>query len=174
MMANVLYFLCARSFENIDDMDHAEFLFHSDDAREEHLREPRSIEGLGMLRGEAVIAGAAIRLGISLAKIFEQRAAPAGMCFYQIDQLIELFDRACPFFGRFSIEELHIFLAVAGAIEENTIAGQAVTTGAPGLLVIRGNTFRKIVMNNETDIRLVDAHSECDRRTDNIDLVAIE
>src|SRR5665213_881222 len=79
MVAKVVDLLSTRAFENINDVYDTEFLIHANHTREEHLREPRAIEGLRILRRKAIIAGPAVRIRIYFSKIGKQRSAAAGI-----------------------------------------------------------------------------------------------
>ena len=61
---------------------------------------------------------------------------------------------------------------VARTEKEHAIAGQTVAPGPPRFLIITLDVLRQIVMNNETDIRFVDPHSERDRCRDHACIVA--
>ena len=63
---------------------------------------------------------------------------------------------------------------VAGIEEQQTFARQPVAAGAPGLLIIALDVLRQIVVNDEADVGLVDAHAEGDGRADHAHLIAQE
>src|SRR3972149_3502542 len=55
--------------------------------------------------------------------------------------------------------------------KEDTFALQPVSSCTPGLLIIPFNTLRQVIVNNIPDIRLVNAHSECDSSDDDFCIV---
>src|SRR6266567_5330634 len=61
---------------------------------------------------------------------------------------------------------------VARTEKEHAIAGQTVAPGPPRFLIITLDVLRQIVMNNKTDIRFVDSHSERNRCRDHARVVA--
>ncbi len=63
---------------------------------------------------------------------------------------------------------------VAGAEEQHAFAGQAVAAGAAGFLVVALDVFGQIVMDDEADVGLVDAHAEGDGGADDAHFVAQE
>ena len=58
--------------------------------------------------------------------------------------------------------------------EQEAIAGQPISAGASGFLVVAFDVFRQIVVNNPAHVGFVDAHSECDRGADDARLVTNE
>ena len=76
--------------------------------------------------------------------------------------------------GRFFLDEPRLLDHVAGAEEQHAFAGQAVAAGAAGFLVIALDVLRQIVVDDEADVGLVDAHAEGDGRADDAHLVAQE
>ncbi len=74
----------------------------------------------------------------------------------------------------FLLDEGDLLGDVAGGEEQEALGGQAVASGAPGLLVIALGVLRQIVMDDEADVRLIDAHAEGDGGADDLDLVAQE
>ena len=74
----------------------------------------------------------------------------------------------------FFVNELRLLDHVAGAEEQDAFAGQSVAARAAGFLVIALDVFRQIVVDDEADVRLVDAHAEGDGRADHPHVVAQE
>ncbi len=64
------------------------------------------------------------------------------------------------------------FTTSPGAEKQQALARQTVAPGAPGFLVVALDVLRQIVVNDEADVRLVDAHAEGDRRADDVHFVA--
>ena len=73
-----------------------------------------------------------------------------------------------------SLKKALVHLYVCPRIEEEAVALEAVTARPPDLLVPGLDVLRHVPMDDEADIRLVDAHSEGDGRHDHVDLVALE
>ena len=65
-----------------------------------------------------------------------------------------------------------MFHHVAGAEEQQAFARQAVAARAAGFLVITFDVFRQVVVDDEADVRFVDAHAEGDGRADDAHFVA--
>ena len=65
-------------------------------------------------------------------------------------------------------------VAVGGAVEEHAGAGQVVTAGASGFLVVALQGLGQVVVHDQPHVRLVDAHAEGDGGRDDPDLVANE
>ena len=70
------------------------------------------------------------------------------------------------------VNELRLLHHVAGAEEQHAFARQTVAARAAGFLVIALDVFRQVVMDDEADVRLVDAHAEGDGRADHAHVVA--
>ena len=63
---------------------------------------------------------------------------------------------------------------VAGAEEQHAFTRQPVAARAPGFLVVTLDVFRQVVVDDEPDVRLVDAHAEGDGGADHPHVVAQE
>ena len=115
--------------------------------------------GLGM---QAVVAGAAIVLGIILSEIIEQELAPAlaGLCVGNrfIEQLLAYLLLR----HRLSLHELLQLLDVLVAVIGDASAFLPVTACAAGFLVVAFYALGNVVMDDETHVRLVYAHAEGD------------
>src|SRR5205814_5303161 len=72
----------------------------------------------------------------------------------------------------FFLDEASLFHDIARAEEQLTFTGQAIASGPSRFLIITFDVLRQIVMNNKTDIRFVDPHSERNRRRDHARVVA--
>ncbi len=63
---------------------------------------------------------------------------------------------------------------VGRAVEEHAFARQAVPAGSARLLVVTLDVLGQVVVHDEPDVGLVDAHAERDGRDDDLDLVLDE
>ena len=61
------------------------------------------------------------------------------------------------------VDEMRLLRDVAGAEQQQAIAGQAVAAGAAGFLIVALDVFRQVVVDDPADVGLVDAHAEGDR-----------
>ena len=71
-------------------------------------------------------------------------------------------------------EEALVREDVGPAVKHEAVAGQAVPPGAANLLVPRLDIARHVAVDDETHIRLVDAHAERDGGNDDIDVITSE
>ena len=71
-------------------------------------------------------------------------------------------------------EKLHLRQQIRFLIEQHAIRGQSVASGATNLLVPGFHGTGNFRMNDESDIRLVDSHSECGCRQDERTITAHE
>src|SRR5690606_3906132 len=60
--------------------------------------------------------------------------------------------------------EALVRLHVGPGVEEDAVARQTVATGAPDLLIVALDGARQVVVHDEADVGLVDAHAERDGR----------
>src|SRR5512133_156315 len=103
-----------------------------------------------------------------LAEIIQQLLWPAygrfriGNCLEQ--QLFSDF----LFGNRLALHEFFKLLDILVTIESYAIAFTTVATGASCLLVIAFETFRNIVMDNESYVGLINAHSKCNGSNNHI------
>ena len=63
---------------------------------------------------------------------------------------------------------------IGGGEKQHAIAGQSVASGSSGFLIVALDVLRQVVVDDEADVRLVDAHAERDRRAHHLRLVAQE
>src|SRR5215218_4762384 len=163
-MAEAAHFLVIVAGKHVGEMRDAETHFRPERSRQQFARDFRRIDRRRRL--EAIVAIAALLRRILPEVAEEDRAATAGG-----------FDE-----GGHRVEPLALIraprglylgldtLARAGEIfcapEQPGLGGIAVTPGAAGLLVISFDRLRDAGMSDETDVRLVDAHAEGDRRRD--------
>ena len=148
--------------EQGDQMLGAEPLAGAGDGGERFLREDRAVGKFDAFHAQIAIAA---RFG-ALTKIGEKRLPPATRGFAQRDQSIEppAFD-ALLFVRRLAFLDLLAAQPhVVEAIKRQRRSRQAVASCAPDFLVIGLDGFRQIGVRHEAHIRLVDAHSESDRR----------
>ena len=143
------------------------------DAGQQLLRGDGAIERLA--RGEAVVARAAIVVGIGFGEIAQELGPSAHARLGVVDHLLELGARDLLFLlaGLLVNEEL-LLHHVAGAEEQDALARQSVAAGAAGFLVVALDILRQVVVDDEADVRLVDAHAEGDGGADHPHLVAQE
>src|SRR5665213_859088 len=190
-------FFRVRAGEDLDNVVQPDaktvFLTNSIDAGKKFLRGQRAVEGGA--RRKAVVARAAVCSGIGIlpvsfglflrthrqdacatklfAKIREQFLSPAASAFGVVDHLLQLFAGDLLFLraGLF-VNEHGLLHHVAGAEEQDAFARQAVAARAAGFLIIALDVFRQIVVDDKTDVRLVDAHAEGDGRANHAHVVA--
>ena len=124
---------------------------------------------------QAVVAAAAVFLRPDLAEVAQQTDAAAGVAFGEVRHLVELVagDVARLLVGDF-VEELEVFHHVAAGEEQQAFGGQAVAAGAAGFLIVALDVLRQVVVDDEADVRFVDAHAEGDGGADDSRLVAQE
>src|SRR5207245_3744337 len=106
------------------------------------------------------------------AKVFQERGAPAVTGFGVMNHVAQLLLRDALLVFVLLFNKTPLLHYVARAEKEHAIAGQTVSPGPPRFLIITLDVLRQIVMNNETDIRFVDPHSEGDRCRDHVCIVA--
>ena len=70
------------------------------------------------------------------------------------------------------VEEMRLLRDVAGAEEQEAIAGQTIAARAAGFLIVAFDVLRQIVVDDPADVGLVDAHAEGDRGADDARVVA--
>ena len=92
-----------------------------------------------------------------------------------MDHLLQLFagDLLLLRVGLF-VDEMRLLHHVAGAEKQHAFARQSVAAGAAGFLVVAFDVLRQVVMDDEADVRFVDAHAEGDGRADHAHFVAQE
>ena len=76
--------------------------------------------------------------------------------------------------GSFLLDESLLFDDVAGAEKKEAFAGQTVASGPARFLVISLDVFGQIVMDDEADVRFVDAHAKGNGGANHTDFVAQE
>src|SRR5947207_6005451 len=91
-----------------------------------------------------------------------------------MNHLLKLRPRNSRFAFTLFVDEMELLGDIARAEQQNAFAWQSVAACAPGLLVIALQVFREIVMHHEADVWFVDAHSECNCRSDHAHIVSQE
>ena len=133
--------------QGLDELqDQAEFL-------------PAVEAGLGV---QAVVAGAASIGLVILAEVIEQKQSAALAGFGIGHRFLEELFADFLFRHRLSLHEFLQFLDVLVAVIGDALTLLSIAAGAAGFLIIALYTFGNIVMDHETDVRLVDTHAEGD------------
>ena len=110
----------------------------------------------------AVVAAAAVLLGVLLAEIVQQRFAAAHGTLGIGDRLQQQQLADLLLGDRFALHEFLQFLNILITIKGNATSLAAVAAGTSGLLIVSLQTFRYVVVNHEAHVRLVNAHAEGD------------
>src|SRR5262249_10684301 len=157
--------LRVRATQNVDHMiqpkSKSAFRVDAMDAREKFLRRNRAVECLAWC--ETIIAAFARCRCVFFAEISEQSHASALASLSVMDYLLELRSGDSRFALALFVDEMELLGDIACTEQQHAFARQSVPAGAPCLLIIALQIFRQVVMQNETDIRLINAHSERDR-----------
>ena len=158
-----MWFMCAEAAGLADAVN----------AGEEFLGEDGAVVGLARL--QAVVARAAVIEWECLAEVGEQFGSTAAGALGVARHALELGagDLALLLVGDL-VDEVRLFGDIAAAVEQEAVAGQAVASGAAGLLVVALDVFGQVVVDHPADVGLVDAHAEGDRGADDLHLVAQE
>ena len=153
--------------QNVDQIVGLELVSDVAQGFERHLeRSP----GIDLRFGiAAVVAVAAVVLGIVLAEIVQQRLAAAHRTLgvgnrLQQQQLADLL-----FGDGLALHELLEFLDVLVTVKGQAVALAAVAAGAARLLVIAFERLGNVVVDDIAHVGFVDAHAESDRRHDHLD-----
>ena len=124
--------------------------------------------GFGM---EAVVAAAAVVLGIILAEVVQEQF-PAALAGFGIgDRFPEQLFADFLFRDGFALHEFFQFLDVLVAVIGDAPAFLTVTAGAARFLIVAFNALGNVVVDDKADVRLVDSHSESNGGHDDIDLL---
>src|SRR5258707_1031012 len=108
------------------------------------------------------------------AKISQQSQAPAFARLGVMNHLLKLRSGNSRFAFTLFVDKMELFRHIARAEQQYAVAWQSVPAGASGLLIIALQIFREIVMHHKADVWFVDAHSECNCRSDHADIVSQE
>ena len=164
-MAEIADLLGVAAAQHVDDMGGAEALARAIDSGERLLHQLGAVDRFGRLQ-----AGVAIAAGLlqRLAEIGQQHLAAAARGLAIADQSLELaaLDLLLRFGRVRGFQELAQLGDVLQAVEHEGFGGQAVAAGPAGLLVVGFESLRRVEMDDEAHVRLVDAHAEGDRRDD--------
>ena len=117
----------------------------------------------------------AVGAPVGLAEILEELDAAAQRALAELDELREVLagDRLLLLI-RDTVDEAVQPHGVGWAVEEHAFARQAVSAGAARFLVITLDVLGQVMVQDEPDVGLVDAHAERDGRDDDLDLVLDE
>src|SRR3990172_7264580 len=151
-------------------MTGAESLARSLDAGKKHLGGYGDINQI-LSFDPAVVAHPAIINGMGLAEIIQQRDAAAQIRLGKSKEGAEQDIGNSLFLLIFLLNEVIDFLNVPVTEQQEAMSRQTVPPGPSDLLIIRVNALGKVIMDNESDIRLVDPHAEGDRCHDDPDVV---
>ena len=120
---------------------------------------------------QAVVASAAVFFVVFLAEIMQQQLVAAHWRLGVCHCLIEQFASNLLFSDVLALVEFLEFMDVLVVVESDAVSFAAVTTCTTSLLIVAFEALRDVVVNHETDVGLVDAHSESDSRHDDVDLL---
>ena len=158
---------------HLDDVHRPETLPRADHRRQYFLGVDRRVNLLD--RSAADVAPAAILVAQLLAEVTQQLPPPADVVRRVADHRVEFLH------GNFSlrrvldlVDEEANLRNVGPAVEQDATGLVAVAARAADFLVVALDVLRQIGVQHETNIRLVDAHAEGDRRHDHLRLVALE
>ncbi len=160
-MAALADFLRVGAAQNVDQMRRAEHLAARARRIEKKTRLRRRVDEAR--RRPAIVAIAA---GLArLAEMREQRLTAAAGHFAKRAEFFNapLLAHARRF-ARIIVEHPYAAHHIAGAVEQNGARWRAVAARAADLLIISFDRRRHVGVDDETDVRLVDAHAEGDRR----------
>ena len=142
-------------------------------AGEKHLNRNGDINQV-FLFDPAVVAHPAIFNGVDLAEIIQQGDAAANIRLGKSKECAEENTGNHLILFIFLLNEVFDLSNIAVAEQQEAVGRQSVPSGPSDLLIISVYALGKIIMDNESDIRLVDPHSEGNRRYDDLDVVPDE
>ena len=119
----------------------------------------------------AVVAVAALVLRVLLAEIVEQQFTPTDRTLRITLRLEKQLVADADLFRRLVFLETSQTLDVVRAVETDTLSFAAVTTCTACLLIVSFQTLRDVIVDHKTNVRLVDTHTERDRRYDHLTLL---
>ena len=129
-------------------------------------RSPGVDPGLGMA---AVVAVAAVLLGVLLAEIVQQRLAAAHRTLGVGDRLEQQQLPDLLLGDGLALHELLELLNVLVAVKGQAVSFAAVAARTPRLLVVAFERLGNVVVDDVAHVGLVDAHAESDRGDDHLD-----
>ena len=169
-MPEFQYFLGARASKHIDNVAGAKKLAGPLDARKKHLGGYGQIDRIRCL-SLAIVAHSAIFRGIVLTEIIQKRDATAEVGFSKTNERIQE-DIGNPLIMLcFLINKVLDFADIPVAEKEKTMGRQTVPPGAPDFLVVVVDASGQVIMDDKTDVGLVDSHAEGDCRHDDLDVI---
>ena len=124
-----------------------------------------------LFRMQTVITVATVFLFIILTEIVEQHLAATYGSLGISSRLLKELATDVLLSNRLTLHKLVKFVEILMTIEGKTDALAPVSAGTSGLLVITFEALGDIIMNNETDIGFVNAHTESNGCYDNIYLL---
>ena len=171
-MAVLLDFLIFGARQDVNGIIRAEALVEFLNAGNQFLCGFRAVKGpFRVEAGVAVPTG----FGKNLPKIFKEHLAPALIALTVGHHLPELHQSDVFFlFFRLLVYEILNLEAVAPAEKEEAFAGTAVPAPTPGFLVVALEVAGEVVVDNETDVGLVNSHPESNGCNDNVRVVLYE
>src|SRR5262245_43768452 len=100
--------------------------------------------------------------GVGLAKVSQQRTAPAFGGFRVAHQRIKAGGASGALRSGAIVNEPADHHGVDTAVEKETVGSHAIPSGAPNLLIVALDVLGQVVMQDKADVRLVDTHAERD------------
>ena len=125
----------------------------------------------GRLRIQAVVAHAAVLLWIVLSEIVQEHLAAALVRLRIGDGLHEELTPYLLLRYRLALHELLEFLDILVAVVCDALGILPVPACTPGLLIVSLDALRNVVMDDETDVRLVDTHAERNGGDDHVHIL---
>ena len=116
----------------------------------------------------------AARLADHLAEVSKQWYAPAMVCLGVAKEGAQTGLASRPLSGGALVDEMADSDGIAGIVEQQAICRETVSPGAADFLVIGFGVFRKVIMEDETDVGFVDPHAKSDGGHHERDLVLQE
>ena len=157
------HLLRSRAAQDRDDVRRPEALAGQLHAGKKLLRGGGGVGHLALCGWRAVVTVAA-GLPERLAEVGQQRPAAAITRLSEAHQCLEPRFPPRSFTLAALIDEMAVDHGVAAAVKQQAIRPQAVPASAANFLVIALQVFGEVSVNDETDIGLVDAHAESNRR----------
>jgi hypothetical protein len=112
----------------------------------------------------------AVAFGEALGEVLEQIGPPTTRGLAVVDHAAQLiFRHPASRFVADLLDEVELLRNIRGAEEKNALGREPVTPGAAGFLIVALDVLRQIVVDDETDVGLVDAHAESHGGADDLD-----
>ena len=166
------YALGLSAAQDVDQVHGAESLPRAVDGRQRLARSFRGVPRFRRIDARVAVAAGSARF----AEIVEQPNAAAACGFAQAEKRVELAARyALVFVARIRLlDQPPLLHEVSEAVTHPRVGGQAIAAGTSRFLIVALDALRQIQMRDESHVRLVDPHSESDRRHDDDAVVALE